>query len=441
MFIRPNLSDYRARDALEPLVFAVLKTLTPDHVDVVLFDDRIEPIPMNHPTDLVAMTVDTYSAKRAYQIAAAYRRRGIPVVMGGHHPTLLQQEVARHADTVVIGDADGLWEQILHDAETRRLKPVYHQNEMGSMARLRYDRSIYEDKKYSFVSPVQCGRGCRYACDFCSVHAFYGDTLQQRPVRDVVAEIEDLESRHVFLVDDNIFVNENKARELFQALIPLKIRWSAQVSIDVANNDQLVKLMAKSGCFSVTIGFESLDARNLAQMKKKWNLRHGDYAVNIQKFRDNGILIYAAFIFGYDHDTPDSIPITVDFAVRSKFYLANFNPLMPLPGTALYDRLKKEGRLIMDPWWLHPDFRYGMAAFQPRGMTPEQLQDGCWWGRREFNRATSVFKRALDLKTNCRNPYTLGIYLYSNWVSKKEIYHKQAMAFGRDESRPERRAQ
>jgi radical SAM superfamily enzyme YgiQ (UPF0313 family) len=431
-FIRPNLSNKRSADAMEPLVFAILAGLTPPDVELSLFDERLEPVPYDHPTDLVALTVETYTARRAYQIATQFRQRGIPVVMGGYHPTFLPQEALQYADAVVIGDAEGLWEQVVRDAQAGKLQQIYQQQKPPALEGLRLDRSIFQGKRYLPLVPVQYGRGCRYACDFCSIHAFYGSDLRQRPVAEVVAEIEALNKKFIFLVDDNIFVDVPKAEALFRALIPLKIHWVCQVSIDMAHNASLLDLMAKSGCLAAVIGFESLNEDNLRQMKKKWNLRHGDYATAIQKLQDHGIMIYGTFVLGYDHDTVDSFAVTVEFAIRAKFCLANFNPLTPTPGARLYDRLQTEGRLIYDRWWLDPRYRYGQATFHPRGMTAGELTTGCFQARRQFNTYASIFKRALEPKNNCHSLHHLGIFLAANLISRREILSKQGLLLGGD---------
>ncbi len=431
-FIRPNLADVRSTDAMEPLVFAILAARTPDDVEVTLIDERLEAIPYDEPTDLVAITVETYNARHSYQIAERYRKRGVPVVMGGYHPTFLPEEALRFADAVVVGDAEGVWEQVVRDAQDGRMQSIYRAAEPSSLDGLRFDRGIFRGKRYAPIPLVQYGRGCRYSCEFCSIRAFYGSNLRQRPVREVVAEIEALDRRHIFLVDDNVFVDVPKAEELFRALVPLKIRWSCQISIDVASNDALMRLLEKSGCTTAVVGFESLDVANLRQMRKAWNLRHLDYDTAVRKFRDHGIMIYGSFVFGYDLDTPDSFDRCVEFAQRSRFYLANFNPLTPMPGAALYERLQSEGRLIHDRWWLAEDYRYGQATFRPRGMTADQLTEGCFRARREFNRYTSILSRAFDFSTNCRDPYRLGLFAASNLISRREIHRKQGRRLGDD---------
>lgn len=429
-FVRPNLFDGRSFDAMHPLCFAILRSLTPADVATSFHDERLEPIPVNEPTDLVAMTVETYTARRAYQIADAFRRRGVPVVMGGYHPTFLPEEALQYADSVVIGDAEGVWPQVVEDARRRRLQPIYRQDEFPPLGGVMPDRGIFQGKRYAPVSLVQYGRGCKYNCNFCSIRAFYGTVLRQRPVGEVIDEIKHCGSRTIFLVDDNIFVDTPRAMELFEALIPLRISWSCQVSIDIAHEPALVRLMARSGCINALIGFESLNPDNLAQMRKGWNLKYHNYQTSIEVFQDAGIMIYGTFVFGYDHDTPASFDEAVAFAIRNKFYLANFNPLTPTPGADLYRQLQEENRLIYERWWLDPDFRYGQATFHPRGISAEQLTAGCLAARLRFNTWSSLWRRALAPRTNLRSPFRLGVYLLSNLISKREILSKQGRRLG-----------
>ena len=429
-FIRPNMFEQRSADAMEPLCFAILKSLTPADVETVFYDERLEPIPYDEPTDLVAMTVETYTARRSYQIAMQYRRRGVNVVMGGYHPSFLPQEALQFADAVVVGDAEGVWTEVVNDAKNDRLREIYRQDQFPSLNGSRPDRSIFQGKRYAPITLLQYARGCKYNCDFCSIRAFYGTNLRQRPVGEVVAEIEQNGRKHIFIVDDNIFVDIPKAKQLFEALAPLKIRWSCQVSIDIAKDRELVKLMQRSGCATAVVGFESLNKDNLAQMNKAWNLRYGDYDTSIKVLQDAGIMIYGTFVFGYDEDTVDSFDEAVDFAIRNKFYLANFNPLTPTPRAPLLDRLRQENRLIYDKWWLESSYRYGAATFHPRRMTADELTAGCYRARSRFNRYGSILRRAFDRRTNLRSPYRFGLYLLSNLISRREIHSKQDALLG-----------
>jgi radical SAM superfamily enzyme YgiQ (UPF0313 family) len=431
-FIRPNLHDSRSADAMEPLSMAILKSLTPADVETAFHDERLEAIPYDEPTDLVALTVETYTARRSYQIAAEYRRRGVPVVMGGYHPTFLPDEALGFADAVVEGDAEGLWPRLIDDARRGRLQRSYRQEGFPSLTGSNPDRSLFQGKRYAPVALVQYGRGCRYNCDFCSIRAFYGASLRQRPVPEVVAEIERVGRRHVFFVDDNIFVDLPKAKQLFEALIPLRILWSCQVSIDVARDPALLRLMQRSGCLSAVVGFESLDLGNLRQMRKAWNLLEGGYEAPIRALQDAGVMIYGTFVFGYDHDTPDSFDRALEFALRHRFFLANFNPLTPTPRAALYDRLRAEGRLLYDRWWLDPRYRYGDATFHPRRMTAAELTAGCYRARSGFNAWSSIASRALEPRTALRSPYRLGVYALANLVTRREVHAKQGRRLGAD---------
>ena len=414
---------------MEPIVFGILKGLTPSCDQCVLYDERLEDIPLDEETDLVAMTVETYTSRRAYQIATHFVRRGVPVVLGGCHPTLCSEESLRFADSIVIGDAEGVWGSVVEDARRRNLQRIYRSLN-GPIDQLRVDRSIFEGKSYRPVALVQYGRGCRYNCDFCSIHAFYGSTLRWRSMDRVVHELAESGRRFVFFTDDNLFNHREKLVGLLEAIRPLRFHWSCQMSIDVAADRDLVRQMADSGCMSVVVGFESLNDASLLQMRKTWQQKHGSYSRLIDVFRDHGIMVYGGFVFGYDDDTPGSFRDTLDFAMENKLLLANFNPLTPTPGTALYARLKKERRLLHDPWWLHEEYRYGEATFEPRGMTHQQLQEGCYWARTEFNRVRSIVSRGLDLRANCRNPLHAVGFALANLTSRREIHRKQGRLLG-----------
>jgi len=420
----------RTSDSMQPLVFAILAGLTPPSVEIEFYDERREAIDTGINVDLVAITVETHSAARAYQISKKFRQKNIPVIMGGYHPTFMPDEAAEYADSIVIGEVEEIWPNIIADAQSGNLKKLYCQKNQSSLNRLAVNRSIFRKKKYASIFPVQVSRGCKYFCDFCSINAFYGNSIRQRPINDVVNEIKELRKKNIFFIDDNIFSTENHAKKLFQNLIPLKVNWVCQISIDIAKNNELLDLMAKSGCVAVVIGFESLDLRNLKQMKKGWNINKQNYDPLIFEIKKRGIMIYATFVFGYDYDTVDSFEPVINFAIKHKFLLANFNPLTPMPETELYKRLENEDRLIYNKWWIDPKYSYGKAIFHPLRMTPEQLTDGCFRARYKYNQYRSIASRALDFRTNCRSPLRLALYLHSNLISRREIFRKQGRIFG-----------
>ncbi len=430
--IYPAIGQYLDEACMEPLSLAALAGFTPPDVEVVLYDDRLEPIPFDEPTDLVAITVQIYAARRSYEIAAEYRKRGVPVILGGVHPTLLPDEAAQHADSIFISDAENLWHEVLADAKQGKLKPVYRGAATTPQPDTLTRRDLYKGKKYLPISLLQFGRGCRFVCTFCAVSSYFDHRHYYRDVRQVIREIESQERNTFFFVDDNLISDFESAKALFRVLIPLKIHWVSQASIDMTRDRELMDLMAKSGCVGNVIGFESIEAQNLRLMKKPQNSKskHGfeAYAEQLKMLRDYGMQTWAAFTVGHDYDTPDSIQRTLDFALENKFTFAAFNTLLPYPSTPLYKKLQAEDRLLYDgKWWLHPDYRYNYAAFRPALMSPEKLTEMAYHVRKTFNSIGSIFSRAWDFKTNMRNPYRFGVYLAYNPLFRKETLKKQGI--------------
>ena len=382
---------------MEPLPPAAIAGLTPDGVEIKFYDDRMEPIPYDEPTDLVGISVETYTAKRAYQIASEYRKRGVPVVMGGFHATLCPEEVSQYADSVVVGEAETLWETVLKDAERKTLKPYYRADSRPSLARMKPQRLIYKGKNYLPIGLVEAGRGCHFVCDFCAVQTVFGHTQTRRPADDIFTELEQLREKPlIFFVDDNITSNMAQAKEFFKELKKLKIRWVSQASINAAHDEEFLHLIKESGCQGVLIGFESLNPDNLKKMNKGFNTMQGGYEKALANLRKHNIRLYITFVFGYDEDTEASFKQTVDFALHHKFYIAAFNHLTPFPGTPLYKRLEQDGRLLFDKWWLDDRYSYNMIPFQPAHMTPERLQRGCVDARADFYNWSNIWNRSMD---------------------------------------------
>jgi radical SAM superfamily enzyme YgiQ (UPF0313 family) len=383
---------------MEPLPAATLAGLTPRDVEVRFYDDRMENIPFDEPTDLVAISVETYTAKRAYQIASEYRKRRIPVVMGGFHATLCPEEVAQYAESVVCGEAEALWPRVVDDARHGRLEKLYRQNGRVSLTGLTPDRSIFNGKRYLPIGLIESGRGCHFKCEFCAVQTVFNSTQTRRPIDDVLKEIKPLkkEKRIFFFVDDNITSNLEQAKEFFRALTPLKIRWVSQSSINAAHDEEFLDLLKRSGCQGVLIGFESLNPANLKEMNKSFNTMRGGFERALANLRRHRIRVYGTFIFGYDRDTSESFQETVSFARGHALYIAAFNHLTPFPGTPLYTRLKAEQRLLYEAWWLDDRYSYNRIPFRPHGMTPELLQQNCLSARREFYSWSSILQRGFD---------------------------------------------
>jgi radical SAM superfamily enzyme YgiQ (UPF0313 family) len=435
--VRPNIgraehSLYVDEARMEPLQLGLLAALTPPDVDVVLYDDRCEAIPFDEPTDLAAITVETFTARRAYEIADEYRARGVPVVMGGYHVTLIPDEAAGYADALVLGDAESVWPGLVEDARRGRLRPVYRAVPGVPQRGLLPRRDIFAGKGYLPVTLIQFGRGCPHECRFCAISAYFKRTHRTRPVSEVIREIEDQGRRTLFFVDDNITANRRAAKELFRALVPLRVRWVSQASIDMLADPELMELMVASGCLGHVIGFESVDPASLREMGKTTNLRgFRNYGPEMEALRGYGLQTWAAFTLGHDADTPATLERTLKFALEGKFTFAAFNILTPYPGTPLYARLESEGRLLYGGrWWLHPEYRFNHAAFRPRNMSPEELTAGCFDMRRRFNSPWSVLRRFLEPRTNMRSLLRAGVYWTYNPLFRRETFKKQGLRLG-----------
>lgn len=406
---------------MEPLPLAVIAGLTPPEVEIAFHDDRMEPIPYEKPTDLVAIAVETYTAKRAYQIASEYRRRGVPVVMGGFHATLCPAEVSQYAESVVIGEAEELWEKVLHDAERGSLQPYYWSDQRPVLTGSRPDRKLYAGKKYLPLGLVESSRGCQLPCDFCAIQSFFHNSQNSHPLDEIVSQVRKVKGKLlIFFVDDNFAVNRDHAKKLLQALIPLNIRWVSQASVSIAHDEELLQLMAASGCQGMLIGLESLNPESLTRMNKSFNLVKGGFEAALANLRRHDIRVYATFVFGYDDDTQESFEQTLRFATDHSFFLAAFNHLVPFPGTPLYRRLEQEGRLLYDKWWLNDRYGFYMVPFRPAQMTPEELERGCIEARTAFYRWRSIWQRSLS-RGNRTNPIVALAYYWINYQFQREV--------------------
>jgi radical SAM superfamily enzyme YgiQ (UPF0313 family) len=423
--------DYMRTWQMEPLAIAALAALTPNDVEIAFHDDRMEPIPYDRPTDLVAIPVETYTAKRAYQIASEFRRRGVKVVMGGFHATLMTEEVKEYAEAVVIGEAEELWPQVIDDARCGRLRPIYSSNTQPDLATVRYDRSLFRGRRYLRIGLVETGRGCRFPCDFCAVQTFFKRTARHRPIEAIVEEIASLktEKRLFFFVDDNFAADLAFARELAQALTPLDIRWVTQMSINAAHDEAFLAILARSGCRGVLIGFESLDEKVLRSMRKTFNTMRGGFSAALANLRRHGIRVYGTFVFGYDGERADAFDEAAEFAIDNRFYLAAFNHLTPFPGTPLFHRLQRERRLIYERWWLDERYGYNGIPFQPATMVPDDIRQGCLRARRRFYSWASMAKRACD-PVNRADAFMFRNFFIINGMHRVEVGKRDYFPLG-----------
>ncbi len=425
LLVKPGMGsiidDYNIDDGrMEPLALGVLAGLTPSQHRTSLIDDRVDDITGEEAADLVAITVDTFTARRAYEIADLYRARGVSVCLGGVHVSLLPDEAAAHADALVVGDAEPVWKNLLEDLVNGCLRPRYQGQFTTPQAGTFPVRSLFANRGYLPVSQIQFSRGCPFNCAHCAVSSIFGHSHLFRPVEEVVEEIRRFGPKFLLFVDDNITANPDRAKELFEALIPLKVPWVSQASIDMIEDSELMDLMARSGCMGQLIGFESMDEESLRWMNKRTNLRDfGRYGEVVQTMRKYGFQTWASFIVGGDQDTPATVRETIEFTIRSKFTLGFFHLFSPYPGTPIFEQFEREGRLLFGgKWWLHPDYRYNVAAFTPKHMTPDELSRLVVEANRRFYSTSSVARRLLDRRTNLRSIISAAFYLRYNWIMR-----------------------
>jgi radical SAM superfamily enzyme YgiQ (UPF0313 family) len=378
------------------LSLPILAALTPPDIEISFTDDLLTPIYLENglkKANLVGITVMTKTAMRAYRIADAYRKKGVPVVLGGIHPTALPEEAKEHADAVVIGEAEEIWPHLIEDFKAGDLKTFYHQDGFIDPSKIpRPRREILPRRGYFPVDVVQVTRGCPFRCEFCSVRKFFGDTYRLRPISDVVEEVKSLKHRLIMFNDDNIIGNPSYLKELLNALIPLKKKWIGQASLSGLKEVGNISLLAKSGCLGLQIGFESLSKANLIRSQKYQN-DPAEYREIIDTLHRFGLTIWGSFIFGFDEDDPSVFEETVDFAIRAKLFFVFFALLTPYPETSFYQRVKKEGRLIHDQWWLLERPEEFAPYFVPKKMSAETLQKGWKKAWKEFYSFPSILKR------------------------------------------------
>ena len=378
------------RPLFPPLSLAVVAALTPAGADVVILDEGVEEIDYDEPVDMVGITAMTAAAPRAYAIGDEFRRRGVPVVLGGMHPSAVPEEALVHADAVVVGEAEEVWPGLVRDCLEGRMRRLYRGNGRPSLSGLpRPRRDLFRKGSYLIPNTVQTTRGCPFACSFCAVSKFFGHSYRFRPVQEVVAELEEMSGQHVVFVDDNIVGNPGYAKELFKAITPLGIRWFSQGSLNMAEDAELLDLAARSGCMGMFIGFESLTPANLKDIRKGAN--------HVQRYRDaidrihsHGIAIEGAFIFGLDHDTRGVFEETIRFAKENRLEAAQFGILTPLPGTDLYRRLEEENRITSRDW---AKYNIANVVFKPKNMSTAVLQEGFKRAWLEFYSYTSILYR------------------------------------------------
>jgi radical SAM superfamily enzyme YgiQ (UPF0313 family) len=348
------------------------------------------------------------TAPRAYEIADAFRARGVKVVLGGVHATFFPEEAGEHADVVVLGEAEGIWPSLIEDVMAGRLQKTYHRRDRPSLDGLPTPRrDLFVKSRYAFSNTISATRGCPYSCSYCSVTSFFGHTYRLRPVEEVVAEVDTLrDAKYLAFVDDNIAANPRYAKDLFRALIPYRKRWVAEASIGIAKDEELLRLAAASGCISVLIGFESVSPTALASVGKRVNVPE-EYEPAIKRIQSYGIAVHGFFIFGLDGDDEGVFERTVRYCQEMRLETASFSALVPFPGTSIYQSLEREGRILTKDW-----ARYdGSIVFEPKGMSADTLERGTRWAWREFYSLPSIWGRLGVLRPNVLPMWLVNLYI------------------------------
>ncbi len=365
---------------LYQLAIPTLASLTPPQHEIRVFDENIEDIDYSWKPDLVGITVRTMFADRAYAISEEFRKSGVKTVLGGIHPSMCPEEAQLHCDSVVIGEADNVWATLLEDAESGYLKGRYQADMLADLqSSPAITRASLSRKRY-LQDIVQTTKGCPFHCEFCSVYAFDGQKIRHKTIDQVIAEILDVcnsvshykKKNVIFFADDNIIADKKYARELFLSLKPHNINWSCQASINISQEDELLSLMRDSGCGAIFVGFESISKKNLETMHKPVNQRY-DYAKAIQKIQSYKILVLSSFIVGYDYDSESTFDELKRFIQETNLLMPLINILTPFPGTELFKRLEKEGKILHKDWSKY-DTKH--VVFKHPRLSQKELTDG-----------------------------------------------------------------
>ncbi len=373
------------------LPLTTVAALTPPRHEVFLCDENVQALDFDADVDLVGVTFMTALAPRAYEIAGKFRRRGRCVVAGGYHPTFLPEEAARHFDAVVVGEAEGTWPRLLEDFEAGRLLRIYRTEKPCDPSMIpvpRRDLTSSSARHYVTTSAVQTGRGCRHACRYCSISAFHQQSHRSRPLESVLRELRGV-PRHFMFVDDNVMADRDYARALFRAMIPMRKCWVAQCPLEIADDEDLLRLAREAGCIGLFIGIETLNDDNLAAVEKGFNDSRG-YRRRVARIRAAGIGIVAGIIVGMDGDGPAVFENTQRFLRQTRIDAVQVNIMTPLPGTPLFADFQAAGRIV-DRDWSHYDFRH--CVMRPARMTARQVQDGADWIYSQFYRLDRICLR------------------------------------------------
>lgn len=401
---------------MEPAIYAKLKALTPNDIKCKLIDTRFEKINFNKPTDFVVMSLTTLNAKYAYEIADEYRKRGVKVILGGIHVNLCPNEALEHADALSIGESELIWADIIKDAQNGTLRKIYKSEGRYDLKNYTSDISIFKGKHYMPVHCVETSRGCLFKCEFCSLAPMYNQQIVYREADDVIKEISSYKEPFIVFIDENFGNNIEHTSAILKKLIPLKKRWSAQMSVNSLQDFEFVKLMRESGCINVFIGFESVDRNVLESMHKVSNFKLEMYENAMDNCAKNDIAISCGFLNGYIDNDADCIDVNWEFANSFQFFNCSYINLIPIPGTPAYQKLKEAKHLVDEKWWLSDIFYYNRKPlFYSKTHSDDSVQKQGFDRMVEFLSFKNIFKRFLISKYK---PKTRLMILFMNLFLK-----------------------
>ena len=407
------------------LALPLLAALTPDDWETELIYEVIEDVPFDTDADLIGVSTMGHGVIRSIDIAKEYRRRGKTVILGGYMASIMPEEAVKYCDSLIIGDAELVWQQMLSDFENGKLKKTYEKPLEGnwySTPSPQFD--LLEGKNLGDFLPVQAGRGCPNSCSFCSVSCLYSGRYVKRPLPEVIRDIEQIKSlgyKKILLLDDNIFSDRKYLDSLLDTLIKLDISWMSQCEITIGKDDELLEKLQRSGCTTLSFGLESISRESLISMDKGWAVP-AEYDSLIQNIRNHGIDVSTEMVVGGEGDTLESIRMTKDFIERNKISVPRFYILTPFPGTRFFDQIKEEGRLVNNDIYSYDGTS---AVYRPKNMTPDELTQAYWELYSELFTIKSIIKRNIFrkemLKTPARCIFNMGVNLYYRDQIKKSI--------------------
>ncbi len=360
-----------------PLVLPILASITPSDVEVILIDENVEPIDFGEKVDLVGITGMTHVVPRSYEIADEYKKRGVPVVMGGIHVSMLPEEAIPHCDSVVIGEAEEIWERVIRDAQKKNLQRFYYAPKLPDLANTPIPRwDLLKNNEYSAFT-IYTGRGCPNDCEFCIVKEFFGRGCRHKSIEKVVEEVKFLQGidpkKALFFTDDNLLVDSKYAEELMNRLKPLKINfWWCNTSMDMLKDDKILDLMYDSGCRMICIGFESLSQKSIDAMNKSHVNRVKEYKEIINRIHFHQIAILGSFILGNDTDDDTIFEETAGFINETNIAFPVIAALTPFAGTKLYKKLKSDNRILQNNW---EKYNGESVCFKPNRLSAKMLED------------------------------------------------------------------